>query len=112
MWNTASVTVKEYHADQGSVFTSAEFRDVGKKKDQKQSFAGTSAQFQNGSAERTIQTIFWSTRSMLLHFTLRWTSAVCLCPVQWLFSRRVPKKNGFSPLELLSRRRSDHRVLN
>lgn len=56
MWNTASVTVKEYHADQGSVFTSAEFRDVGKKKDQKQSFAGTPAQFQNGSAERTIQT--------------------------------------------------------
>jgi len=120
MWTTAAVTVKEYHADQGSVFTSAEFRNDCKKKAQKQSFAGTSAQFQNGSAERTIQTIFWSARSMMLHCSLRWASDDCsdaplwpqaVCYAEWLFNR-VPKKNGFSPLEILTRRRSDHKDLN
>ncbi|KAL7457958.1 hypothetical protein ACHAWC_009470 [Mediolabrus comicus] len=120
MWDVAGVTVKEYHSDQGSNFISEPFRDDCKSKGQSQSFSGTGAKFENGAAERAVKTVMWMARSQLLHCSLRWdkdgTASPSLWPMAveysvWLFNRTPKMDTCYSPLELLTCRRSDHRDL-
>lgn len=120
LWREAGVTVKHYHSDQGSNFTSKAFREDCDEKKQSQSFSGTGAKFENANAERAVQTLFWRARTFLLHTALRWDQKGCadtkLWPqavmyAEWLHNRIPQMTTCMSPLELLTRRRSDHRDL-
>ena len=82
LWSQAGIRVKKYHSD-GGVFTSASFKNDCKKKDQAQSFSGVGAKFQNGAAERSVQTLFWMCRSFLLHAAMRWSTHNADSPALW-----------------------------
>ena len=119
LWQQAGKRVKKYHSD-GGVFTSASFRNDCEKKDQKQSFSGVGAKFQNGAAERSVQTLFWMCRTFLLHVAMRWSTHNADSPSLWpqalayaefLFNRTPSMSHGFSPLEILTNVVSDHRDL-
>ena len=64
------VLIKGYYTDNG-IFNSSEFMDELLKKQQKIRFSGSGASHQNGSAERTIQTVVSMARIMLMHAALR-----------------------------------------
>jgi hypothetical protein len=119
LWTEAGVRVRHYHSDQG-VFASNEFRENCKGRRQDQTFSGASAKFQNSLAERSVQTVFWMARHMMLHAALRWATNGADDPRLWpqavkyseyLFNRTPSLGSGFSPLERLTQRRSDHKDL-
>ena len=120
LWTTAGVTVKHYHSDQGSNFTDATFAADVEEKQQTQSFSGTGAKFENGSAERAVQTVFWKARHMMLQCALRWDLEGAADPslwpqallyACWLYNRIPKMETSYSPLELLTSRRDDHHDL-
>ncbi|KAL7459421.1 hypothetical protein ACHAWC_011182 [Mediolabrus comicus] len=120
LWREAGATVKHYHSDQGSNFTSKAFREDCDEKKQSQSFSGTGAKFENANAERAVQTLFWCARTFLLHTALRWDQYGCadtnLWPqavlyAEWLYNRTPKMTTCMSPMELLTNRRSDHHDL-
>ena len=120
MRTEANVFVKHYHSDQGSNFTDEKFAADCSEKQQSQSFSGTGAKFENGAAERAVQTLFWMARSMMLHCALRWDLEGCgdpelwpqaLLHAVWLYNRTPKMETCFSPLELLTRKRDDHHDL-
>ena len=113
------VTIKHLHSDNG-IYVSKDFRDDCSSKGQKQTFSGVGSQFENGAAERAIQTIFWMARSMMLHVALRWNEHEVDSPrlwpfaVQhavWLYNRLPNRVTGLTPLERLSGVKDDHRDL-
>lgn len=65
------VQIKSYHSDNG-VFRSDEFKDHCASLGQKTSFSGVGAKFQNGVAERNMQTVCNMARANMLHATLCW----------------------------------------
>ncbi len=120
MFLTKNVTVKHYHSDQGSNFTDERFAADCAEKIQSQSFSGTGAKFENGAAERAVQTVFWMARSMMLHCALRWDMEGCadtslwpqaLLHAVWLYNRTPKMDTCASPLEMLTKRRDDHHDL-
>ncbi len=120
MFVSQRVFVKHYHSDQGSNFTDEKFAADCASKIQTQSFSGTGAKFENGAAERAVQTVFWMARSMMLHCALRWDLEGCADPslwpqallhAVWLYNRTPKIDTCVSPLELLTSRRDDHHDL-
>ena len=73
LWQEAGIRVKHYHSDQG-VFASKLFRDDCSNLNQEQTFSGAYAKHQNSLAERSVQTLFWMARHMMLHAALRWAT--------------------------------------
>jgi hypothetical protein len=65
------VTVKSYHADNGS-FRSEIFQKAIDNKIQHLNFSGVNAQWQNGPVERSNSTLCAAARSMLSHAISRW----------------------------------------
>jgi hypothetical protein len=65
-WNLAGVAIKNFHSDDG-VYDASVFRDDCITKDQSQTFSGVGAKHQNAVAERTIQTICYWVRHMMVH---------------------------------------------
>jgi hypothetical protein len=63
--------LRHFRADNG-VFTSAEFKQDLEAKRQSIKFSGVGAHHQNGIAERSIKTISYLARAMLIHSALRW----------------------------------------
>ena len=119
LWTEAGVTVKKYHSDQG-VFVSKMFKDACEDGKQAQTFSGVGAKHMNAYAERSVQTLFWSCRSFMLHAALRWSTNDADSPALWpqallyaefLFNRTPSMTNGHSPLERLTQRRSDNKDL-
>ena len=64
------VVIKVYHTDNG-IFNSSEFMEELLKKQQKISFSGAGASYQNGAAERAIKTVVTMARTMFVHAALR-----------------------------------------
>ena len=119
LWTEAGVVVKKYHSDQG-VFVSKMFKAACEDQKQAQTFSGVGAKHMNAFAERSVQTLFWMCRSFMLHTALRWSSneadSATLWPqallyAEFLFNRTPSIRNGYSPLERLTQRRSDHKDL-
>ena len=115
----AWVEIKHYHSDNG-VFTAEVFREDCKEKHQKQSFSGVGAQHQNAKAERAIQTIMWMARTFMLHVSLHWTErgvddialwGFAVKHAAWLYNRLPNRVSGLTPIELLTKEKSDHRDL-
>lgn len=120
MWNLAGVTVKHYHSDNGIYNISEGFRDSCREHGQTQSFSGVGAKHQNAIAERNIQTICYWARTLMVHAALHWetdgAANIRLWPfaVQhavWLYNHIPNCISGLSPLEILTKTKSDHREL-
>ena len=69
------VTIRHYHADNGR-FAENKFLAAAQSKGQTVSFCGVGAHFQNGVAEKRIRDLQDSARTMLIHATRRWPSAI------------------------------------
>ena len=65
------IEVKKYHGDNG-IYKSKLFKDDLERRHQTMTYSGVGAHGQNGVAERAIQTVFNSTRTMMLHQVLMW----------------------------------------
>ena len=100
VWNLAGVLAKHYHSDNG-IFISEYYREDCREKKQSQSFSGVGAKHQNARAERTIQTISYWARSMMVHAALHWPNdgaddirlwAFAVSHAAWLYNR-LPNKN-------------------
>ena len=102
----AGVKIKSYHSDNG-VFNSKEFKDHCTKLDQKLTFSGVGAKFQNGVAENAIGFITSMARANMIHATIHhprhkfinsWPLAMSYAI--WCYNK-VPKEGtGWSPEEL------------
>ena len=66
-----NVKIKAYHSDNG-IFSSKDFRAHCNSLNQELSFSGVGAKFQNGVAERSIQTICNMARANMIHASLCW----------------------------------------
>ena len=64
------LVIKGYHTNNG-IFNASKFMEELLKKHQKISFSGAGASHQNGTAERSIKTVFTMSRTMLMHAALR-----------------------------------------
>jgi transposase InsO family protein len=120
IWDLAGVLAKQYHSDNG-IFASQHYRDDCIDKRQKQTFSGVGAKHQNARAERTIQTISYWARHMMVHTALHWPAdgadnirlwAFAVTHAAWLYNRLPNKSLGMkSPLEVFTKSKSDHRDL-
>lgn len=112
--NQYGVAAKAYHSDNG-IYTSRDFVNELKEKGQGQRLSGVSAQFQNGQAENAIKIVVGMARTMLLHARLRWPKCtdkelwpLAMTHAAYLYNRIPHQETGLSPLEILSKTKSDH----
>jgi hypothetical protein len=119
LWEVARERVKHYHSDNG-VFTAQEFVEACEDDKQTQSFSGVGAQHQNAEAERAIQTVMYMARSFMIHAALHWSEdgsdEISLWPfavdhAAWLYNRIPQRTSGITPLEMVTKCKSDHRDL-
>ena len=108
------VKIRRYRAD-NQPFDSAEFRDDIELQDQELDFSGTGAHFQNGVAERAIQTVTTWARAMMMHQLNHWPDA--FEESLWPFAmdqaihiwNNLPRhRSGLSPLELFTGTKQPH----
>lgn len=106
------VKVQSYHADNG-IFRSKGFQEHIQQSNQKITFCGVGAHFQNGIAENYIKQITGAGRTMLLHAMYRWPEVIK--PTLWPYAVKIATenrnrfrrdKNGRTALEKLSLTRS------
>jgi hypothetical protein len=111
--------VKHYHDDDG-IFSMEKFWRDCEEKPQSQLFSGVGAQHQNARAERAIQTIMYMVQTFMVHASLHWTERGSDDLSLWSFAvkhsvwvhNRVPNVLlGLTPLELITRKRSDYKDL-
>eukprot|EP00956_Cyclotella_meneghiniana_P017490 scaffold28544_cov39-Cyclotella_meneghiniana.AAC.1 len=102
------VSIKKYHSDNG-VFRSKEFRSHCDELNQKLSFSGVGAKFQNGVAERGIQTVSSMAKANMFHAMLHWPGRkfIDMWPLAmqyavWVHNRLPPDGYGAPPEELWS----------
>ncbi|MGH7974569.1 MAG: hypothetical protein ACREBR_03500, partial [bacterium] len=103
------VLIKSYRGDNG-VFSSRDFRGELASQKQGLTLSGVGAHYQNGVAERAIQTVTSHARIMMLHSALRWpsTTEASLWPFALEYAAHIwnttPKEScgGLSPLEIFS----------
>jgi hypothetical protein len=119
VYDLASVCVKKYHSDNG-VYDSAVFREDCAGQDQKQTFSGVGAKHQNAVAERTIQTMSYWARTMMVHAAIHWPTngadnlrlwPFAMKQAEWLYNRIPNRRTGLTPLEVFTKERADHRDL-
>ena len=119
LWDQAAAEVSHYHGDNG-IFTADEYKRDCDRKGQTQSFSGVGAQHQNARAERAIQTVMYVVCSFMVHSSLHWSDRkadrIDLWPFAvkhavWLYNRLPNQESGLTPMELLTKTRSDHRDL-
>lgn len=104
-----NVKIKRYHSDNG-VFSSSEFRSHCKMLDQKLTFSAVGAKFQNGVAERAIQTVCNMARANMIHATLCWPGRpfIDMWPLAmnyaaWVHNKLPISYDGATPEELWSK---------
>ncbi len=69
LWELAAAETHHLHSDNG-IFNAELFVEDCKNKFQTQSFSGVGAHHQNALAERSIQTIMYMTRTLMVHISL------------------------------------------
>ena len=87
-------------------------------KRQSQSFSDVGAQHQNARAEQAIQTIMYMARTFMVHASLHWTDqgsddislwSFAVKHSEWIYNRVPNVQSGLTPLELITRKRSDYK---
>ena len=109
------VIPENYRADQHSSFKSAAFRDHLSKFEQTIRFAGTGGHHSNGMAEKAIQDIMASARTMMLHAAILWPDVADaqLWPMAvdhavFIHNHLPRQDNGLSPADLFTKQRWPH----
>ena len=119
LWDSARVTVKHYHSDNG-VFRAEAFTDSCKEEGQSQTFSGVGAQHQNAEAERAIQTVVYMAIAFMVHCTLYWRKhgsndialwSFALDHVIWLYNKIPQRESGLTPLKMFTSCKADHKDL-
>jgi len=119
IWDLAAVCAKRYHSDHG-IYDSEEFMRDCTGKGQKQTFSGVGAKHQNAIAERSIQTICYWARTMMVHAAIHWPAdgadnlrlwAFAIKQAEWIHNRMPNRVTGLTPLEIFTKTKSDHRDL-
>ena len=119
LWDQCVSEVKHYHGDNG-IFSAEEYRRDCDEKGQSQSFSGVGAQHQNARAERAIQTIMYMARTFMVHASLHWTDrgsddlslwSFAVKHSVWIYNRVPNARSGLTPLELITKERSDYREI-
>ena len=113
------VNVKSYFGD-NHIFSAHGFKADLAVKNQTIQFSGSGAHHQNGIAERAIQTVTYLGRSMLIHMCLHWPDQstetdlwpFALTYASWIWNRLPSLSSGLSPLELFSKKKSDHKDIS
>jgi hypothetical protein len=102
------VQIRHYHCNNGR-FANTLFCAACNSQNQKLTFCGVNAHFQNGIAERAIQDLSESARKQLLHARQQWPQAMstalwpyALCHAAYLSNVLPTHKDGQSQLELFS----------
>jgi len=100
--------VSNYHGDNG-IFASQAFKDDCHIKQQKITFSGAGAHYQNGVAERLIQTVVDWAGTLLLHAAIHWPAVAdlklwpfALQHADYLWNILPNQHSKLSPLELVS----------
>jgi hypothetical protein len=100
--------IKHYHCNNGC-FTDNKFRAACEAQQQKLTFCGVNAHFQNGIAEQAIRDLSEGARKQLLHACQRWPQAVstalwlyALCHIAYLDNVLLTLEGEQSKLELFS----------
>ena len=102
------IIVQGYQSNNGSAFTSKEFKEHLELSGQKSKYSGAGSHHQNGTAERAIRTIMAMACTMLLHAATHWPK-VAADPTNWplavrhavyLYNRIPNVTTGLSPLDL------------
>ena len=103
------IQVKSYHADNHPFSAEAMTEDL-KLLEQTISYSGVGAHFQNGVAERAIQTVTQSARSMMMHMLVHWPGSfdASLWPFAMnqaaaLWNHLPRSRGGLSPMELFTK---------
>jgi hypothetical protein len=119
LWDLCVSEVKHYHGDNG-IFSAEEYCRHCTKKGQSLSFSSVGAQHQNARAERAIQTIMYMARTFMLHASLHWSErglddlslwSFAVKHSVWIYNRVLNARSGLTPLELITKERSDYRDL-
>lgn len=102
------VKIRKYHSDNG-VFSSKEFKSHCDELNQKLTFSGVGAKFQNGVAERGIQTVSNMAKASMIHASIHWPGRkfldmwpLAMQYTVWVHNRLPPNGYGVSPEELWS----------
>ena len=87
--STFGVDVLGYHGDNGR-FAEKDFKSSCQQKNQKLTFCGVGAHFQNGIAERAIKELTLQSRTMLLHAQHMWPEAIST--MLWPFALKAAQE--------------------
>ncbi|MEC7382187.1 MAG: hypothetical protein VYE16_04180, partial [Cyanobacteriota bacterium] len=103
----SGVFVKEYLSDNGSCFTSKQFKEHIAATGQHQRLSGPGSHHQNGKAERAIRTIITAARTMMLHCACHWPAVadaqvwpLAVAYAVWLYNHLPNRETGQSPIDL------------
>jgi hypothetical protein len=101
------IAVQSYHSDDG-IFTSRQFEEQLQLAHQTIRFSGVGARHQNGIAERSIQTVAYYARAMLVHAQHHWPEHLsadlwpyALSYATWIHNH-CPDSRGGAPIEALT----------
>ena len=107
---SSGVTIQAYHSDKGT-FAAKDFVNAIDDAKQTIKYSGSHTGFQNGVAERAIQTIVSMARTMMLHAALRtpekelssdlWPMAMDYAV--FIYNRLPNQSTGYSPIKLWTR---------
>ena len=115
----AVAEVSHYQSD-NSIFVKDAYRKDYEIKGQTQSFSGVGAQHQNSRAESAIQTIMYMARTFMIHSSWHWTDnwvddltlwSFAVKHSVWVFNIVTNQELGISPMERLTKTKSNHRDL-
>ena len=112
------VIPQKYLSDNGTAFTSQDYRNHLINFNQIQRFAGTGAHHHNSRAERAIQTIMSISRAMLMHSALHWPDMedTSLWPMAvshavYLWNHVPDPKTGLCPIDVFTKTRFEQSKL-
>ena len=115
MCHNHGVILQKYLSDNGSAFTSTEYRNHLSTFKQIQQFAGTGAHHHNSHAEQAIQTIMSISRAMLMHAFIHWPDMedtslwpMAVTHVTYLWNLVPDPATGLCPANVLSRTKFEH----
>ena len=113
------IIINGYSSDNGSAFTSKDFKTHLEAQGQTATHSGAGSHHQNGKVERCIRTIMAMSRTMLLHAAIHWPDmadptlwALAVRHSVWIYNHIPNISTGLSPIDLWTRSRFPLRKLH
>ena len=113
------IIINGYSSDNGSAFTSKDFKTHLEAQGQTTTHSGAGSHHQNGKVERCIRTIMAMSRTMLLHAAIHWPEmadptlwALAVRHSVWIYNHIPNISTGLSPIDIWTRSRFPLRKLH